>query len=122
MNPLSVVIMDNASIYHVNGVVDPIENQAGARLLFLPPYSPNLNPLEEVFSQVKAIMKQNDQLFQVTTIPRALLIMVFGMVTEEQCRSYITDSGYLYTQHNNEILHCTYCNSINTISVEVPLS
>ena len=83
--------MDNASIHHVNGVVDLIENQAGARLLFLPPYSPDLNPLEEVFSQVKAIIKQNDQLFQVTIIPRALLMMAFGMITEEQCRSYISD-------------------------------
>ena len=95
VNTNSVVIMDNASIHHVDGVVHLIENQAGARLLFLPPYSPDLNPLEEVFSQVKAIMKQNDQLFQVTTVPRALLTMAFGMVTDEQCKSYAADSGYI---------------------------
>ncbi len=47
-NPHSVVIVDNASIHHVGGVVDLIENQAGAWLLFLPPYSPDLNPAEEV--------------------------------------------------------------------------
>ena len=80
----SVVIMDNASIHHVHGVTDLIENQAGARLLFLPPYSPDLNPIEEVFGQVKAIIKKNNALFQVTTVPRVLSTMAFGMVTKER--------------------------------------
>ena len=69
---LSVVIMDNASIHHVEGARQLIEDQVGARLLFLPPYSPDLNPLEEVFSQIKSIMKKNDALFQVCSAPRAL--------------------------------------------------
>ena len=56
VNECSVVIMDNASIHHVQSIVDLIENQAGARLLFLPPYSPDLNPTEEVFSKIKGIM------------------------------------------------------------------
>ena len=51
INAHSVVIMDNASIHHVDGVTDLIEIQAGARLLFLPPYY-SLD-LKEVFSQVK---------------------------------------------------------------------
>ena len=72
---------------HAHGVTDLIENQAGARLLFLPSYSPDLNPIEEVFSQVKAIMKKNDALFQVTTMPRVLLTMAFGMVTKDHCHS-----------------------------------
>ena len=95
VNPLSVVIMDNASIHHVESVRQLIEDQAGARLLFLPPYSPDLNPLEEVFSQIKSIMKKNDALFQVCSAPRALLSMAFGMVTGDDCKSYITHSGYL---------------------------
>ena len=77
VNPHSVVILDNASIHHVQGVIDLIEIQAGAKLVFLPPYSPDLNPIEEVFSQVKSIMKQNDSLFQVSSSPRVLLSMVF---------------------------------------------
>ena len=86
--------MDNASIHHVDCVTDLIENQADACLLFLPPYSPDLNPIEEVFSQVKVIMKKNDALFQVTTMPRILLTMAFGIVTKEHCHSYIASSGY----------------------------
>ena len=93
-NVRSVVIMDNASIHHIDGVKDVIENQASARLLFLPPYSPDLNPLEEVFSQVKKIMKQNHSLFQVTSLPRVLLCLAFSSVTKEDCTSYIAHSGY----------------------------
>lgn len=56
-NPYSVVILDNASIHHVEVVSEVVEGEAGARLILLPPYSPDLNPLEEVFSKVKGIMK-----------------------------------------------------------------
>ena len=92
-NSHSVVIMDNASIHHVHGVVDLIESQ-GARLIFLPPYSPDLNPLEEVFSKVKSIMKENHSIFQSCTETRVLLTMAFNMVTKEDCISYISHSGY----------------------------
>ena len=96
VNPHSVVIMDNASIHHVEGVMDLIENhQEGARLLFLPPYSPDLNPCEEVFSQVKSIMKQNDGVFQSCSASRVLLSMAFSMVTKQDCLSYISHSGYI---------------------------
>lgn len=95
INSHSVVIMDNASIHHVDGVIDLIENQVGAKVLFLPPYSPDLNPCEEVFSQIKGIMKQNDALFQTCSAPRVLLTMAFGMVTTDDCISYISHSGYI---------------------------
>ena len=90
----SIVIMDNASIHRVENAYELIENQAGAKLIYLPPYSPDLNPTEEVFNQVKSIMKQNDLLFQVADIPRILLTMAFGMVTQEDCLKYIEHSGY----------------------------
>ena len=54
--------MDNASIHHVEEVSEIIQEEAGAQLLFLPPYSPDLNPLEEVFSKIKGIIKSNDGL------------------------------------------------------------
>ena len=80
-------------IHHVDVISEITEDQAGAKLLFLPLYSPDLNPVEEVFSKVKGIMK-NDALFQVTNVPRALLTLSFAMVTKEDCLSYITHSGY----------------------------
>ena len=45
-NPRSIIIMDNASIHHVEDVVHLIEQQIQAKIIFLPPYSPDLNPTE----------------------------------------------------------------------------
>ena len=87
--------MDNASIHHVEEVRYLIENQIGGRLLFLPPYSPDLNPLEEAFSQVKRFIKHNDSLFQIFSAPRVLLSLAFDSVSRDDCISYITHSGYL---------------------------
>ena len=95
VNPHSVVIMDNAAIHHIDAVEDLIENQCGARLCFLPPYSPDLNPVEGVFSQVKSIMKENDSAFQCSSTPRVLLTMTFAMVTKEDCIGHVSHCGYL---------------------------
>ena len=94
-NPNSIVVMDNASIHHVQGVLQLIENQAQAKVIFLPPYSPDLNPTEQVFSKVKSILKANDQLLQVYSEPRCLLAMAFSMVSKEDCNSFISHCGYI---------------------------
>ena len=51
LNSHSVAIMDNASVHHVQEVVDLIESRAGAHVCFLPSYLPDLNPVEGVFSK-----------------------------------------------------------------------
>ena len=50
-NPHSVVVMDNASIHHVNEVLEMIQG-VGAMVIFLPPYLSDYNPIEEAFSKV----------------------------------------------------------------------
>ena len=59
-NPRSVVFLDNASIHHVSQAVSLIQS-VGALIHFLPPYSPDLNPIEEPFSKVKAVLRESDQ-------------------------------------------------------------
>ena len=86
--------MDNASIHHMDGVTQLI-NQTGALLYFLPPCSPDLNPVENIFSSVKQIMKGNDRLFQASSTPRVLLSMAFNMVTEADCLKYARHCGYI---------------------------
>ena len=56
LRPGQVVIMDNLSAHKVAGVRDLIE-ASGARLIYPPPYSPDLNPIEQVWSKVKQILR-----------------------------------------------------------------
>jgi transposase len=50
--------MDNASFHHSEGVRE-LCLRAGAKLVFLPPYSPDLNPIEEFFGDLKRLIRQN---------------------------------------------------------------
>jgi DDE superfamily endonuclease len=54
----SVLVMDNASFHHSERIQEMCE-QAGVKLVYLPPYSPDYNPIEEFFSELKAFIKQN---------------------------------------------------------------
>jgi hypothetical protein len=51
--PKSVLIMDNASFHH-SGRIKALCANAGVKLLYLPPYSPDFNPIEEFFAELKA--------------------------------------------------------------------
>ena len=89
----------HCTIHHVDGVIDLIENTAQAKVIFLPPYSPDLMPLEEVFSKVKSTMKMNDKMFQVCSASRALLAIAFSYITAQDCIGYIRHSGYICGSH-----------------------
>jgi hypothetical protein len=56
--PNSVLVVDNASIHKVAGIREMVEEQ-GTRLLFLPVYSPDFNPIELAFSTIKAWLRTN---------------------------------------------------------------
>ena len=87
--------MDNASIHHLERVQDLI-TRIGAKLMFLPPYSPDLMPLEEVFSKVKAVLKANDNLYLVTSTPELMIKLAFATVTPEDTLGYIKHVGYTF--------------------------
>ena len=57
LHPGDVVVMDNLSSHKVDGVRQRIEN-CQAELLYLPPYSPHLNPIEKAWSKLKQILRQ----------------------------------------------------------------
>lgn len=56
LRPGHVVVMDNLSAHKVEGVRERIE-QRGARLLYLPPYSPDLNPIEKAWAKLKQCLR-----------------------------------------------------------------
>ena len=82
--------MDNASIHHVEKVIE----QTGAIIQFLPPYSPDLNPAEEVFSKIKKFLVNNDVAFPTTMTPSFIITMAFNTITTADCNAYITHAGY----------------------------
>jgi len=89
----SIAILDNCSIHHVDEVKKVFED-AGILLLFLPPYSPDLNPIEQMFSSMKYYLKDHDELLQCTDDPPVILHAAFAAVSAQQCQSWIRNSGY----------------------------
>jgi transposase len=89
-----IVVMDNLPVHKVTGVEAAIE-AAGARLLYLPSYSPDLNPIEPAFSKVKAHLRKAAE----HTIPR-LLRRIGRVVTDfsaQECRNFFRHAGYVRT-------------------------
>ena len=89
--PGDIVIMDNLPAHKVKGVREAIEN-AGATLIDLPPYSPDLNPIENAFSKLKAILckaaaRTVEELWN--SIAAAL-----AAFTHDECCNYFAACGY----------------------------
>lgn len=86
-----IVIMDNLSSHKVIGVKEAIE-AAGATLMFLPPYSPDFNPIEQVFAKLKALLRKANE----RTVS-ALWDRIGNLVDRfapAECRNYFRHSGY----------------------------
>ena len=92
-NSQSIVIMDNASIHSVEGIVEMIQ-QVGAIVLFLPPYSPDYNPIEALFSKVKKAIKQYESSLHNNEMDLHTIVqLAFCKVTPEDCCGWISSSG-----------------------------
>jgi transposase/DNA-binding CsgD family transcriptional regulator len=59
-DPKSMLVMDNASFHHSERI-EQMCTDAGVKLVYLPPYSPDLNPIEEFFAELKGFIKRNWQ-------------------------------------------------------------
>ena len=88
-----VVIMDNLSSHKRVGVREAIE-AAGATLLYLPPYSPDLNPIENAFAKFKWLLKSATQR-TVDALWNACGRLL-ERFTEQECRNYLRHAGYRY--------------------------
>lgn len=97
INSHSVVIMDNCSVHHAARGIEMISS-VGALTRFLPPYSPDLNPIEEVFSKVKSFWRANDLVVQSTCTSslRTIASMAFNTITQQDAIGYIRHSGYIF--------------------------
>jgi transposase len=94
LKPADLVIMDNLRCHKVKGVREAIE-AAGARLLYLPPYSPDFNPIELAFAKLKALLRKAGE----RTVDGlwAFLGAALDLFTPEECRNYFRHCGYAAT-------------------------
>ena len=94
LSPGDIVVMDNLPAHKLAAVREIIE-AAGASLLYLPPYSPDLNPIEQVFAKLKhmlpkAAARTKDAVW-------ATIGSLLGTYTPQECANYVRNSGYNQT-------------------------
>src|SRR5690606_19328836 len=93
LRPGDVVVMDNLSSHKVPGVAEAIEG-AGAEVRYLPPYSPDLNPIELAFSKFKRRLRDGARRSQEGLVE--LCGSVLELFTEAEIRNYFRHCGYRY--------------------------
>lgn len=93
LSPGDVVVLDNLPAHKVAGIREAL-TAVGASILYLPPYSPDLNPIEQLFAKLKTLLRKaaartRDALWD--TIGRLL-----PAFSPTECRNYIENSGYAF--------------------------
>src|SRR5471030_3033399 len=91
LRPGDVVVMDNLSSHKSKAVREAIR-AAGAKLFFLPPYSPDLNPIEQVFAKLKTLLrKAAERTVEATWRRIGTLLDAFS---PQECANYLRNAGY----------------------------
>jgi transposase len=94
LRPGDVVVLDNLAVHKHPGIRAAIE-EARAQVRFLPPYSPDFNPIEQAFAKLKAFLR--------AARPRTfdhvceLMAAAIGLFTPTECANYVRHSGYRIT-------------------------
>lgn len=94
LRPGDVVVLDNLGSHTVAGVREAVE-RAGCRLLFLPPYSPDLNPIENAFSKLEGLLRKAAE----RTVEGlwAAIGRLLDRFAPDECRNYFRHCGYAAT-------------------------
>ncbi len=94
LKPGDIVIMDNLGSHKGQAVRRAIRD-AGAKLFFLPPYSPDLNPIEQVFAKLKTLLRKTDpRTIEATWRRIGDLLTRFA---PHECANYLRNAGYAST-------------------------
>src|ERR1700692_3335104 len=94
LKPRDIVILDNLGS-HKGEAVRAAIRAVGARLIFLPPYSPDLNPIEQVFAKLKTLLRKAEaRSVEETWRSIGMLLQAF---TPKECANYLINSGYAPT-------------------------
>lgn len=93
LRPGDVVVMDNLSPHKQDATLALIE-QAGATVAFLPAYSPDLNPIEQMWSKVKALLRSAEARTWETL--QAAIAAALACVTAQDARNWFASCGYCF--------------------------
>ena len=91
LSPGDTVVADNLGSHKVAGVREAVE-EAGATLLYLPPYSPDLNPIELAFSKLKRLLRTAAA--RTADALCGAIAAALGQFTPAECASYLRHGGY----------------------------
>ncbi len=91
LRPGDTVILDKLQAHKVSGIRERVE-AAGARLLYLPPYSLEFNPIEQIFAKLKALLRTA----AARTVPDLwdAIRQAFTRFTPDECRNSLAAAGY----------------------------
>jgi len=101
-----IVFLDNVSVHYVDGVAEAIEAR-GAVPFHLPPYSPDFNPIEQLFSKLKALLRRMGT-YAVERAPFTFASLCEAVATclaeisRSECAAFLANAGY--GQRNREVL------------------
>jgi len=91
LRPGDIVILDNLGS-HRSKAVRQLIRSVGAKLFFLPKYSPDLNPIEQVFAKLKHLLRKAAA--RTVDAVCAAIGNALGAFTSEECANYLKNSGY----------------------------
>jgi transposase len=91
LSPGDIVVWDNLSSHQVAGVREAVEAR-GATLKPLPPYSPDLNPIEQVFAKLKALLRKAGA--RTAEALWAAIGDILGQISPDECANYLRGAGY----------------------------
>lgn len=91
LRPGDIVVLDNLGS-HKGKAVRQLIRSAGAKLFFLPKYSPDLNPIEQVFAKLKHLIRK--AVARTVDAVCASIGEALPLFTPEECANYIKNSGY----------------------------
>lgn len=91
LRPDDIVILDNLGSHKAPAIRKAIK-AAGARLFFLPAYSPDLNPIEQVFAKLKHLLRKASERTKETVWRKIGALL--DQFTPQECENYLRNSGY----------------------------
>ena len=92
-NENSILVLDNCSIHYIEETLSLLRT-SGIFVIFLPPYSPDLNPIELTFSYVKQYLQEHEAIIQAANNISDVITSAFDNITINQCTNWIHSCGY----------------------------